>query len=128
MVLALRVNKSNSAKNRIKSARLEQTMGPLGEKTCDKTQEILDLHIIDKSKRLNLIRYHIQKVISMHTLDKYKFYLGLLLQKQNYLTTLANEYQVLVSEKRKKELIQKVETPLKVVSIILNTRLKNSSR
>ncbi|KAB0801892.1 hypothetical protein PPYR_04531 [Photinus pyralis] len=103
ILVLLNEQKSNRAQKRIKSGRLKSTVGALCEKPSWITQEMLDLHVIDKGKQHDLIRYQVR-------------------QKQLYLAKLAKEYQKLALEKGKKLLIQKVEIPFKNIS----TELQNN--
>ncbi|KAK4882934.1 hypothetical protein RN001_006253 [Aquatica leii] len=104
LVVLLKEQKSNSAKHRIKSGRLKSAFGALNEKSSWVTQEMLDLHVIDKSKQLNLMRYQVKK-------------------QQMYLSQLANQYQILVTETSKKMLFRKVENPFKIVSTELQNQI-----
>lgn len=44
-------------------------MGPLSEKTCSEVKNILDLQIIDKSKKLDLLVYQMKKVAELSNSD-----------------------------------------------------------
>ncbi|KAF5273082.1 hypothetical protein FQR65_LT04824 [Abscondita terminalis] len=103
LVILLKEQKSNSAKNRVKSGRLKTGFASINESPAWVAQHLLDLNVIDKCKQLNLLRYQVKK-------------------KQSYLAKLANQYQTLATETSKKLLFQKVETPFKLVS----TELRNN--
>ncbi|CAG9772879.1 unnamed protein product [Ceutorhynchus assimilis] len=94
LIVVLHQSKSPVAKYRIKNRRLEEIVGPLTEKTCNQVKEVLDLHIIDLGKKLDLLIYRIKK-------------------RRKYMAQLGAEYQKLASRFEKRELTIKVDRPVK---------------
>ncbi|XP_018574503.1 shootin-1, partial [Anoplophora glabripennis] len=83
-----------TAKYRIQNKRIVDIIGPLADKTAAEVRELLDLQVIDNSKRLDLLRYKIK-------------------QRRKYFTELGAKYQLLVSQHEQKELMRKVVKPVK---------------
>ncbi|XP_060526183.1 uveal autoantigen with coiled-coil domains and ankyrin repeats [Cylas formicarius] len=86
--------KSPVAEYRLKDKRIEEVVGPLADKSCFQVKELLDLHVINTGKRLDLLKYRMDK-------------------RRKYIDELGNQYQNLLGRREKKELIQKVEKPAK---------------
>ncbi|XP_030756347.1 uncharacterized protein LOC115882426 [Sitophilus oryzae] len=94
LITVLHESRSPTAKYHLKDRRIEEIVGPLTDKTCVEVKEQLDLHIIDKCKQLDLLKYQMKK-------------------RRKYITELGTDYHKLVSKEEKKELQKKVEEPLK---------------
>ncbi|KAH1005292.1 hypothetical protein HUJ04_006305 [Dendroctonus ponderosae] len=93
LVVVLHESKSSVAKHRLQTSRLENIVGPLSEKTCSEVKKRLDLQIIDKSKKLDLLAYQLKK-------------------RRRLLSHLGEEYQRFSSKEEKKELAVKVDQPV----------------
>ncbi|CAG9815572.1 unnamed protein product, partial [Phaedon cochleariae] len=94
LIVVVHENTNPTAKFRIKNRKLESIIGPLNEKSCNEVQELLDLQIINKKKKLDLLEYKIK-------------------QRKKYLEDLGAQYQKMLSKHDKKELDKKVEQPVK---------------
>ncbi|KAJ8947031.1 hypothetical protein NQ318_019923 [Aromia moschata] len=94
LVIVLHESTSITARYRIRSKRLVEIIGPLADKTAEQVREMLDLQVIDMSKRLDLLRYRVK-------------------QRKNYLADLGLKYRKLLSQQEKKEFARKVERPVK---------------
>lgn len=94
MVIKLHETTIPTAKYLSRNKRLEDIIGPLDNKTWSQVQELLDLHIIDRCKRLDLLRYKIS-------------------QRRTYLARLGKELQEIVGKTERRELSETVEKPVK---------------
>lgn len=52
-----------TAKYRIQNKRIVEIIGPLADKTVAEVSELLDLQVIDSTKRLDLIRHRLKQVL-----------------------------------------------------------------
>ncbi|KAL1506246.1 hypothetical protein ABEB36_005642 [Hypothenemus hampei] len=93
LVIVLHKSKSSSAKYRLENSLLQQIVGPLNEKTCSEIKDMLDLQIIDLSKKLDVLVYKIKN-------------------RKIYIIKLGEEYEKLISKREKKELAIKVDIPV----------------
>ncbi|KAJ8917182.1 hypothetical protein NQ315_012674 [Exocentrus adspersus] len=94
MVVALHESTTPTAKYRIQNKRIVEIIGPLADKSATEVAELLDLQIIDSSKRLDLLRHRIK-------------------QRRKYFTELGSKYQLLLSKHEQNELMKRVEKPIK---------------
>ncbi|KAJ8985695.1 hypothetical protein NQ317_014344 [Molorchus minor] len=94
LVTVLHDSTSITAKYRIRNKRIVKITGPLADKTVDEVQQMLDLQVIDLTKKLDLLRYRVK-------------------QRKNYLADLGIKYRSLLTEHDKKELTRKIERPVK---------------
>ncbi|XP_074029145.1 coiled-coil domain containing protein 151 [Leptinotarsa decemlineata] len=94
LIIVLHESTTPVAKHSIQNRLLESIVGPLEKKSCTEVRELLDLQIIDKTKKIDLLRYKTK-------------------QRKKYLAELATKYQKLLGEQEKKELNKKVEQPVK---------------
>lgn len=62
MSVSLHQNVSSMAKYRLKNTEIERSIGPLGDKTCNEVETLLDLQIIDKKKQTDLLRFKTTEV------------------------------------------------------------------
>ncbi|XP_044262785.1 myosin heavy chain, clone 203 [Tribolium madens] len=94
LVKELKEKTQSSAALKTTNKKLESIVGPIDEKTTTTIEEMLDLQIIDKSKSLNLLNYKIKK-------------------REKLLTDLGQEFQLLKTEKSRKEVVERVDKPAK---------------
>ncbi|XP_045467633.1 synaptonemal complex protein 1 [Harmonia axyridis] len=88
---------SSTAKLDIQKRKIEHLIGPLEGKQGGEVQKLLDLQLIDRSKQLDLLRYHTKK-------------------RRDTLAELGKKFQILVSEQAKKETMLKVDVPIRKAS------------
>ncbi|XP_017782428.1 PREDICTED: coiled-coil domain-containing protein 151 [Nicrophorus vespilloides] len=93
MTVNLQERKGSALKSRFPVAQLGPVLKNAGDKTAEEIAGILDLQRIDKTKKLDLIKYRLS-------------------QKQKLLSKLGKEYQDLVKSKSKKVLSANIEKPL----------------
>lgn len=62
MSAVLQQLKSPLARYRLKNRELEQSIGALGEKTCQDVENLLDLQIIDKQKQTDILKFKTKQV------------------------------------------------------------------
>ncbi|KAK9873445.1 hypothetical protein WA026_022676 [Henosepilachna vigintioctopunctata] len=94
LVTSLHEYSSSTAKLDIQKRKIEFLIGPIENKEGGEVHELLDLQLIDKSKQLDLLRYHIK-------------------ERRNHLSKLGKKYQILLSEQAKRDAILKVDVPVK---------------
>ncbi|XP_018328093.1 uncharacterized abhydrolase domain-containing protein DDB_G0269086-like [Agrilus planipennis] len=93
LIVTLRNKTSNSVKDRIRIPQLNSVAAYLGEKMCNEVIVVLDLQVIDKVKKLDLIRYKIA-------------------EKERCLKEMAKQYQQLQSQQVKKSFAKKIKAPV----------------
>lgn len=50
------------AKHRLPSEQIEGIIGPIGNKSCDEVERLLDLQIIDQKKQTDLLKFKTKQV------------------------------------------------------------------
>ncbi|XP_044757883.1 centrosomal protein of 55 kDa [Coccinella septempunctata] len=97
LLTSLYEHSNSTAKLEVQRRKIEHLIGPLEGKEGSEVRELLDLQLIDKSKQLDLLRYHMKK-------------------RRERLAQLGQKFQILMSEQAKKDTMLKVDLPMKKAS------------
>ncbi|GJQ88086.1 hypothetical protein Trydic_g13098 [Trypoxylus dichotomus] len=92
MIIKLKESKSLSVRYDINVAELEEAIGYVGDKSCSEIIDKLDLEVINKSKKLDILKYQTKK-------------------KEEQLKNLADEYQTFATRKLERFSKKKIEKP-----------------